>query len=313
MEQNPLNLSNQTCWNCFTGLSEQTTPGSSRTSELLTKDEAIILSLICALASVIGTLGNSLVLLAVYSNGNLRTIPDLFITSLAFSDFSVCAMFLPMLIYDFNQNAGEKSQAELETFDLVKSFFGHTSMVASATNMFAVTVERVIAIRFPFRYVFMTKKHALVGIVVVWIISLTFGGLYAPNLIPRLYIAFYCSALLVTTIIMYIYIFITAKRQENRIQNLQSGTDGAVTEKKVAKTIFTVVGVYALCWVPLLLLPVIVDFKTNPNQFGKGFNWAQTVLACNSAINPYIYCMRSKKYRTAFGKILRIQRCIDSP
>ena len=120
-----------------------------------------------------GTLGNFLVLLAVRKNEPLRTIPDLFITSLAFSDFSVCALFLPTSIY-FNHS-------ENEIFVIVKSFLGHTSMVASATNMFAVTVDRAITIRYPFKYVtIMTTRNALVGIVVVWIVSLVFGALYAP-------------------------------------------------------------------------------------------------------------------------------------
>ena len=304
MAQNQFNLFNQSCWNCSTRLPEETT-AASHVSELLPDDELIILSVVCALASVMGTLGNFLVLLAVHKNELLRTIPDLFITSLAFSDFSVCALFLPMSIYAFNHS-------ENGIFAIVKSFLGHTSMVASATNMFAVTVDRVIAIRYPFKYVtVMTKRNALVGIVVVWIISLVFGALYGPNLVPRMYIALYSATLLFTTIFMYIYIFIIAKRQENRIQNIQQGSYGSTAEKKVAKTIFTVVGTYALFWLPVLLLPIIINPATEAIQFLKRFQWVRTMLACNSAINPYIYCMRSKKYRTAFGKILRIQRYVD--
>ena len=304
MAQNQFNLFNQSCWNCSTNLPQGTT-AASHVSELLPNDEVIILSVVCALASVMGTLGNFLVLLAVRKNEILRTIPDLFITSLAFSDFSVCALFLPMSIYSFNHS-------ENEIFVIAKSFLGHTSMVASATNMFAVTVDRVIAIRYPFKYVtVMTTRNALVGIVVVWIISLVFGALYAPNLVSRMYIALYSAGLLITTIFMYIYIFIIAKRQENRIQNIQQESNGSTAEKKVAKTIFTVVGIYALFWLPVLLLPIIVNPSTEAVEFLKRFQWIQTMLACNSAINPYIYCMRSKKYRTAFGKILRIQRYVD--
>ena len=298
------NQFNQSSWNCSTSLPQGPT-AAAHVSELLPNDEVIILSVVCALASIMGTLGNFLVLLAVRKNEILRTIPDLFITSLAFSDFSVCALFLPMSIYDFNHS-------ENEIFAITKSFLGHTSMVASATNMFAVTVDRVIAIRYPFKYVtVMTARNALVGIVIVWMISLVFGALYAPNLVSRMYIALYSAALLITTIFMYIYIFIIAKRQENRIQNIQQESNDSTAEKKVAKTIFTVVGIYALFWLPVLLLPIIVNPSTEAVEFRKRFQWVQTMLACNSAINPYIYCMRSRKYRTAFGKILRIQRYVD--
>lgn len=304
MAQNQFHLCNQSCWNCSTSLPQGST-AASHVSELLPTHEVIILSVVCALASVMGTLGNFLVLLAVRKNELLRTIPDLFITSLAFSDFSVCALFLPMQIYSFNHS-------EDEIFVIVKSFLGHISMVASASNMFAVTVDRVIAIRYPFKYVtVMTTRNALVGIAVVWIISLVFGALYAPDLVSRVYLALYSAALLFTTMFMYIYIFIIAKRQENRIQNIQQGSNGSTAEKKVAKTIFTVVGIYALFWLPVLLLPIIINPEAQPIEFLKRFQWIQTMLACNSAINPYIYCMRSKKYRTAFGKILRIQRYVD--
>ena len=304
MAHTQFNLLNQSCWNCSTSLPQGTTT-ASHVSKLLADDEVIILSVVCALASVMGTLGNFLVLLAVRKNELLRTIPDLFITSLAYSDFSVCALFLPMSIYEFNHS-------ENEIFAAVKSFLGHTSMVASATNMFAVTVDRIIAIRYPFKYVtIMTTRNALVGIVVVWVVSLVFGALYAPNLVPRMYLVLYSAALLLTTIFMYVYIFIIAKRQENRIQNIQQGSIGSTAEKKVAKTIFTIVGIYALFWLPVLLLPIIINPATEAVEFLKRFQWVQTMLACNSAINPYIYCMRSKKYRTAFGKILRIQRYVD--
>ena len=104
---------------------------------------------------------------------------------------------------------------------------------------------------------------------------------------------------------MYIYIFVKAKRQENRIQEMTTRIpEGVSAEKKVAKTIFTVVGIYAVCWLPTLLLPAFVN--PSSEQFGNAsFPWVMTLLACNSALNPFIYCLKSQKYRLAFSKILR--------
>ena len=309
MAQNPYNLLNLSCWNCSSSLPQETTT-APRLTAFLPKDDAIILSVVCAVASVIGTFGNSLVLFAVLKNENLRNIPDLFITSLAFSDITVCALFLPMSINYFMQGVSAGGQDDVIFFS-ARSFFGYTSMVASATNIFAVTVDRVVAIRFPFKYMAaMTKRRALVGIVAVWIVSVAFGFLYAPMLVSNTYIASYSCILLFTTMIMYLYIFIVAKRQENRIHQ-GTASDGSVAEKKVAKTIFTVVGIYALCWLPMLLLPAIANPSTNLAQVGRGHHWVQTLLACNSAVNPYIYCMRSMKYRTAFGQLLRLESCVN--
>ena len=307
MAQTTLNPFNQSCWNCSTSIPQGTNVNQFQTGVLLTKDEVIILSLVCALASFIGTLGNSLVFLAVYNLKSHRKIPDLFITSLASSDISVCALYLPMMIFSLNHGARTTDQYVI--FDSVKSFLGHASMVASATNMFAVTVDRIIAIRFPFKYVnVMTTRNTLAGIVVVWLVSLTFGTLHAGDFVSRFYVSIYNLSMLFTTLIMYIYIFFTAKRQENRVQNIPVGSDAVAAEKKVAKTIFIVVGTYTLCWAPLFLFPAFVNPFRNPLLFRKGFVWIQILLAINSAVNPYIYCIRSKKYRTAFCKILRIKR-----
>ena len=311
MAQTTLKPFNQSCWNCSTSIPQGTKVYQSQMGVLLTKDEVIILSVVCALASVIGTLGNSLVLLAVYNLKNHRKIPDLFITSLASSDISVCALFLPLMIFSLSDGAPYRPTDQYVILYSAKSFLGHASMVASATNMFAVTVDRVIAIRFPFKYVnVMTTRNTLAAIVVVWLVALTFGALYARNFISTSYVRTHNLSMLFTTLIMYIYIFFAAKRQENRVQNIPVGPTVAA-EKKVAKTIFIIVGTYILCWAPLFLFPAFVHPLRNPLLFRKGFLGIQILLAINSAVNPYIYCLRSKKYRTAFCKILRMQRNND--
>ena len=257
--------------------------------------------MVSAVASLLGSVGNLLVLLAVFKNETIRTIPDFFITSLAFSDFTVCAVFLPLSIYQFyQQNTGQRKDSS----SLAKSFLGHVSMVASATNMFAVTIDRVIAIGFPFKYVAsVTKQKAAVTIAVVWMISIALGALLIGELISIYVIAIYSAVLLLNTIVMYIYIFVKAKRQENRIQEMTTRIPGVSAEKKVAKTIFTVVGIYAVCWLPTLLLPAFVN--PSSEQFQQSFPWVMTLLAGNSALNPFIYCLKSQKYRLAFSKILR--------
>ena len=272
------------------------------TGGALSSEAVTALSVVSAVASLIGSVGNLLVLLAVFKNDNIRTIPDFFITSLAFSDFTVCAVFLPLSIYQFHQPQNTGQQKDLSS--LARSFLGQVSMVASATNMFAVTIDRVIAIGFPFKYVAsVTKQKAAVTIAVVWMISIALGALLIGELISIYVIAIYSAVLLLNTIVMYIYIFVKAKRQENRIQEMTIRMPGVSAEKKVAKTIFTVVGIYAVCWLPTLLLPAFVN--PSSEQFKQSFPWVMTLLASNSALNPFIYCLKSQKYRLAFSKILR--------
>ena len=280
------------------------TEDSTATSTQIPSTESVTgLVILSALAALIGSLGNALVLLAVFRNGTLRTIPDFFITSLAFSDFTVCTLYLPMSIHRFYQMNTEENE---DTFALTTKLIGFISMLASATNLFAVTVDRVIAIGFPFKYLaVVTKRNAAISIAVVWMISMTLGALITADLISSYVIGFYSGIMLLNTIAMYIYIFVTAKRQENRIQNITTqNSNGVAVEKKVAKTIFIVVGIYAISWLPTLLLPIFT--KPTSIKFKQAFPWVQLILACNSALNPFVYCLRSQKYRLAFSKILHI-------
>jgi len=174
--------------------------------------------------------------------------------------------------------------------------------------MFAVTVDRVIAIRFPFKYLgIMTAKTAYTIIAIVWLISLAAGVLYAQEMFSRIILRGYCITLMLCTISLYAYIFVIAKRQENKVQAMNVSTTRQLkTDKKAAKTIFIVVGVYALCWLPQLVVPFIVNPSKKPILFKKIFPWVQVVLASNSTLNPYVYCMRSHNYRRQFGKLLGI-------
>ena len=290
-----------TCFNCKS-VHLQTTTMENSTASTLSSEAVAALSVVSAVASLIGSVGNLLVLLAVFKNDNIRTIPDFFIASLAFSDLTVCAVFLPMSIYRFHQqNTGQQK----DSFYLATTFLGQVSMVASATNMFTVTIDRVIAIGFPFKYLAMvTERKAAVTITAVWMISIALGALRTGDLISIYVIAICSAVLIINTLPMYIYIFIKAKRQENRIQDMATRMSESVSvEKKVAKTIFTVVGIYVVCWLPMLLLPAFVN--PSSEQFDHANPWVIILLASNSALNPFIYCLKSEKYRLAFSKILR--------
>ena len=303
---------------------EQSSPSNQTNKEAnyiteLDQDSVVILSIICALASISGSFGNCLVMLAIFKSESLRSIPNFIISSLAFSDFTVCLIYLPLTIYYYNHLTSEVTQQN-SPFNITRSLLGHCSLTASVSNMFAVTVDRVIAVRFPLKYPsIMTVKTALSAIALVWLISLAFGAIYARVFIPRFVILGYCFVLMLGTLSMYAYIYFIAKQQENRVQililptqlHIPAAEQQAQVEKKAAKTVFTIVGIYALCWLPMLFLPIIVNPSTNPILFRKCFPWVQVVLSCNSALNPYVYCMRSHKYRRQFAKLLGIKRSED--
>jgi histamine receptor H2 len=260
---------------------------------------------------IVGTFGNTLILLAIIKNSCLQTVPDLFIFSLAIADLLVTVLIQPLWIYKVN-NLETAVYFEKKLLYLVLRGICYLSLLASITNVFAVTVDRYLAICRPFRYLsLVTKKRAVLVILTVWVNSAVIA---VAGIFDKYYVNFYSFVysvvLLVLTIIIYIYLLVVAKKQQNKIVTLNdpsNGNNGDTSlpsrqkrEQKAARTIAIVVGVFIVCWSPFLVITGLarVELKImSPYVF---FSFA----LCNSAINPYIYCVRNSRYREAFKKLL---------
>ena len=116
----------------------------------------VMLCPVLGVASVLGTFETSLLLLSMIKFENLREIPDLFICSLSLSDLIVTALYQPLTAYGLPR----LEQLTITTvYYEILHFLGLFSLIASITNMFGVTVERLISIRFPLKYdLFVTKR-----------------------------------------------------------------------------------------------------------------------------------------------------------
>ncbi|CAF0768258.1 unnamed protein product [Adineta ricciae] len=77
-------------------------------------------------------------------------------------------------------------------------------------------------------------------------------------------------------------------------------------ERKAAKTLGIVVGMFILCWSPFfLLLPIKALTNYDP---GLIFSICFWLGYCNSCFNPFIYAFSSREFRRSFESILRCHR-----
>ena len=303
-------LSSATLGSTITG------PTSSTDIQTLDLPLVIVLCTVLGVASLVGTLGNTLVLLSIIKFDNLRDIADLFIFSLSLSDFLVVALYQPLRLFRLAHLAEVSTQMDVLTIS--SSFLGHVSLIASVSNMFGVTVERLISIRFPLKYDFLvTKRRAVLSVIFIWIFSIAYGGIWSQRLAPESYLSVYFIVILVGTISIYLYIFLIAKRLEGSVaqipQNRSTEAERLSSRKnrKAAKTIAIILGVAIACWLPLLIVPSALANDPDRSKFFIVFNFLHVLSVCNSSINPYIYCARSRRYYVAFIKVLGLHKALS--
>ncbi|XP_078376720.1 adenosine receptor A2a-like [Oculina patagonica] len=140
------------------------TDGKYQTSSVIT---AVCLIVISALAFG----GNLLVLAAVAINRNLRSISDLFLANLAVADLCQAAMAIPLRVAVLLEASHERSISCHVVVCFAILFGG-----ASNINILLVSVDRFIAIKWPFNYnSWVTMKLFICSLAISWLSLIVFA------------------------------------------------------------------------------------------------------------------------------------------
>ena len=287
-------------------------------NERLSGAASVVLTLWFASSGFAAVIGNAVVLWLFYKNKSLRTISNWFLASLCVADFLAGLVVDPMYIAIRVLAPPRIGSILLKSICMV---WIH-STAATVFNLCCVSVDRFIAIRFPFRYQdIITKKRCYAVIIMVWLISLFLPfSILAENATTvedfwfSLSFIFFAVPLTVVTL-CYFWIFKAAKKQASRIkgENLQNSNEmncpvRAVRNHKAMKTIGLVLGVFIVSWMPSLVLSVVhyvtASDKCFANKLVLVWPWLYAVALTSSAINPWIYFFRNGEFREALHRRL---------
>ncbi|XP_041947112.1 adenosine receptor A2b [Alosa sapidissima] len=110
---------------------------------------------------------------------------------------------------------------------------------------------------------------------------------------------------------IYIKIFTVARRQMRQIElkcsvgNGESHHHGILQrEIRAAKSLSIIVGLFALCWLPVHILNCLTLFYEELHKPPEVMYTAILLSHANSAVNPIIYAYRIQDFRVTFRKIL---------
>ncbi|KAL9986171.1 hypothetical protein ACROYT_G000266 [Oculina patagonica] len=250
------------------------------------------------LLSILGTLGNLLVLMVILLNIRLATASNLLLANLAGIDF-ICMVFVaPGGIYKDLCNKFGFCHAN-ETFVLVHRALVQFVVSAAVSSLFAIAVDRFLAISFPFKYSsLMTKRRTVYCICLTWLAGVLISAIFMGLNFVYLQSA-YCTLLILVTISMYIHIFLFALKKERQIAALQvsnvKGSTNFLHERKSTKTMAIILSVFAAAWIPAVVFYIVVK-PTDPKYLDIQ-GWVSTFYYLNASLNPFIYCVRSVNFR----------------
>ena len=290
-------------------------------NEKRSKEASIVLSLCFSSSGLAAVTGNAVVLWLFFRNESLRAVFNRFLASLSVADFLVGIVIDPIWItFGCLIQPSNVTQAALNEF--MEMLRIHTT-AATTLNLCCVSVDRFIAIRFPFRYQdILTKKTCHSLIAVVWFTSLLLPCpvifVNAENLWSFVSLVTFC----IPTTVMAVCYFWIFKAASNQARRMTGGNKHRADERrstfpsriiqnfKAIKTIGFVLGVFVVSWMPCLALSIVHEFSaSNPCTDEKLYNvawpWIEAVALSSSAINPWVYFFRNGEFRQALHRSIR--------
>lgn len=289
----------------------------------------IILELLIAVFSV---LGNVLVCWAVCLNSNLQSITNFFVVSLAVADIAVGVLAIPFsIVISIGFCCNFYGCLFLACFVLVLT-------QSSIFSLLAIAIDRYIAIKLPLRYNSLVTGERARGIIAIcWVLSIIIGltpmmgwnrlslstTKDCPSNLVRclfeevvvmdymVYFNFFACVLIPLLLMLAIYlcIFMAARHQLKlmEVKALHGEKSRSTLQKEVqaAKSLAIIVGLFAVCWLPLHIINCFTLFCPQCQRPPLWIMYVAIILShTNSVINPFIYAYRIREFRQTFRRII---------
>lgn len=279
----------------------------------------LVLGTLSGISAVFSITGNSVVLWTVYKTESLHCVSNFFIASLALADLLVGLVLNPILVVRAVVYCYQIYTDKIpHGFDLAEDFLWIQGLLISTFSFTTISIDRFIAITQAIHYkTIMTCRRCQIIIVFLWISSMLVAFLrivLRERDLPWLWLAtiiLACFFPLCITCYCYKAIFRTAKLQIRSIASLSTAQEReqhseALKNTKAAVTIAIVIGVFSISYIPSVVVACINLLFTS--KCARLYNsttewpWASLVAYLSSAINPWIYSIRSQEFRQAMKK-----------
>ena len=281
----------------------------------ISPEASISLVVFTSLQILVGSFANCIVIITILMAKELKKrSEDLLILNLALNDLLSLLTFLPWHTYVVSQRNIRDSYTYF-TYESLNTLV----VYCGANAILAIAIDRFSAVVFPLRHKStMTRRSTFILIALTWGIAIVFG---ITDLVRHLvtqhpyvdlwFVMSFLLVMLVTTVFYVIIFYHTRKQGRNilnqtRILRLECENRPNHLFLKVTLNTFVLpclcyatylpVVIYVVCTSLLRRRPVIAQITDR--------SWFYSFLFLSSCINPFLYAVRTKRFKRAFfGKI----------
>ncbi|OWF49433.1 galanin receptor type 2-like [Mizuhopecten yessoensis] len=295
--------------------------------------DGIIVPVIWALLVITGTIGNGIVIYILSRYGE-RTVTNIYVINLAFSDLTFIVIVLPITAIHFVIPTYMFGEALCR----ISIYLIYVTLHATCLTLMAMTIDRYFAIVFPIQS--MNWRNAPVATIVsvaVWIVSCLISLPYvlftklieendvsvctqkwpiegmAKGMALGVVITSYILPLGVILgcygkILQYLWWGSKLKKTDHDSNGAPMSLKSKAQQnrkRRVTRMVLVVVLLFAACWLPIHVITLWMAFDPNfplidPLLIFKIFS--HTLSYANSCVNPFVYAFLNDGFRKAFKR-----------
>ena len=256
---------------------------------------------------------NIITMQALRKTSSLPKTLKTLLLSLAVSDLSVGLLVQPLYVAILVRTGLKQNTNSTAYYTAIEvySIQGKTLVYASHFGVFALAVDRFLAIQLHLRYQeLVTHKRVVAAVILVWVFSASISILVHLYDIDIMLVVIVVVCV-ITTGLLYCKIYAAVRYHTNQIHALQvqqatqnEDMANAARLKKSSLATFYVYFVYLVCYLPI---SCVAFAKANGKTPLLSQLWyiTLTLVFLNSSLNPLIYCWKMRHIRQTVMDILR--------
>ena len=278
----------------------------------------VFLAFICAFIVV----GNGIVVYLIYRKKTLRSLTNMFLTSLAFSDLISGLVGFPLLIRCLQSN--------ILNICVSSTIFYRFTAISSICHVLLIACDRYIAIVHPLKHSYIVTKWRAIGATIfVWLFSIASSVIQlswysidetsltnykeTENLdvkYSKTCIVLFFAVTLVLMCYIYGHIFYVicklARRDHQLSSSLQQPSRSVLHEWRGRSVLLIMVVIFVGCWLPYFLA-MLGDHKES-SQLSHTPLWVERLLAVLGfmppMLNPLLCTLVKKDFRQAVKEVV---------